>query len=584
MKKRPLSIIIIALIYLLEPVGNVLQAAFVNDMPVHGDSGILSHLIWTDWLILSLFPITGFGIYMVKRWGWYLFISFSAVLVAYNIYVYSINPNYDLETVLLFILVVTLMSAFFLRKHVYAPYFNPRLRWWESAARYRVSLETQILTDQGAHTCTTVDISETGCFLSTRAVLQEGSLVMLKLHCRGAEISCLGKVVRRSGEREKVHGYGIMFQGLPKETRRMLRLLIFSLEQLGREQRNEKIQVSEIPSDFWSGRNRLLARLAFRIRSILSHAVHNPGRNKAINHLSHELQTPLSVLSGSLELLSNKLRGLPDDSWKSIMVMAEKNLERLKEIQYEAQDIMEERKGTVYSNVSKMFDHCADELALLIAKKSGRTELLEQIRRKIEETFGSTEAVPEILELHQEVRQRVEVLKQFFSHRNVQIITRIDTVPLVFLPKEVLRKILDGLIRNAVENTPEEGRIEVEVRKKGDGSLLLIRDSGIGIADAAKRRIFEGFFSTRDTKSYSSKKPFDFGAGGKGADLLRIKIFSDRYALLLDMASSRCRFLPEEKDACPGQISKCSYCSKPKDCYDSGGAVFSVYFPPAAKQ
>jgi hypothetical protein len=189
-------------------------------------------------------------------------------MIGYNLYVYSINPNYELETVLLFIAVVTFMSAFFLRKHVYAPYFNPRLRWWESAARYRVGLETQILTDRGAETCTTVDISETGCFLSTRAKLEEGSLVMLKIRCGQAEIGCLGRIVRRSTDKEKVHGYGIMFQVLPKETRKMLKLLIFSLERLGREEREEEIKLSEIPLDLWAGASGFFSRLSFGVRSL----------------------------------------------------------------------------------------------------------------------------------------------------------------------------------------------------------------------------------------------------------------------------------------------------------------------------
>ncbi|RJR29701.1 MAG: PilZ domain-containing protein [Desulfobacteraceae bacterium] len=274
MKKRPLSIIIIALIYILEPVGNILQAAFVNDMPVLGESGILSHLVWSDWVILSLFPVTGFGIYMVRKWGWYLFVAFSVTLIVYNVYVYSINPNYELETVLLFIAVVTFMSAFFLRRHVYAPYFNPRLRWWESAARYRVGLQTQILTDQGVQTSTTVDISETGCFLSTQAVLEEGSLVMLKIHCRGVEIGCLGRIVRKSTEKEAAHGYGIMFQGLPKETKKTLKLLIFSLEQLGKEQRKEKIGVSEIPSNFWELRHAPFPKVVLSLKSALTRTVY----------------------------------------------------------------------------------------------------------------------------------------------------------------------------------------------------------------------------------------------------------------------------------------------------------------------
>ena len=36
MKKRPLSIIIIALIYLFEPIGNLIQAAYINNLPLVG--------------------------------------------------------------------------------------------------------------------------------------------------------------------------------------------------------------------------------------------------------------------------------------------------------------------------------------------------------------------------------------------------------------------------------------------------------------------------------------------------------------------------------------------------------------------
>ena len=53
MKKRPLSIIIIALIYLFEPVGNLIQAAYINKLPLFGDNSILNHLIWSDWIILA---------------------------------------------------------------------------------------------------------------------------------------------------------------------------------------------------------------------------------------------------------------------------------------------------------------------------------------------------------------------------------------------------------------------------------------------------------------------------------------------------------------------------------------------------
>jgi hypothetical protein len=149
------------------------------------------------------------------------------------------------------------------------------------------------------------------------------------------------------------------------------------------------------------------------------------------------------------------------------------------------------------------------------------------------------------------------------------------------VPGDVLAKVVDGLIRNAVEATPDEGRIEISVHQKGEGSELIIHDLGIGITDENQRRIFEGYFMTQEVMAYSSKRPFDFNAGGKGADLLRMKIFSERFNFKIDMTSARCRYIPTDKDQCPGRISKCKFCRDRADCFRSGSTTFKIYFPPA---
>ena len=108
----------------------------------------------------------------------------------------------------------------------------------------------------------------------------------------------------------------------------------------------------------------------------------------------------------------------------------------------------------------------------------------------------------------------------------------------------------------------------------------VIRDYGVGIIEDAQRRIFEGFFATQDTLDYSSKRAFDFNAGGKGADLLRMKIFAERYDFKIKMESTRCPFIPEETDLCPGAISECRHCNRPEDCFVSGGTTFTLQFSP----
>jgi len=307
----------------------------------------------------------------------------------------------------------------------------------------------------------------------------------------------------------------------------------------------------------------------------------NRAKDKMINHLSHELRTPLAVLLGSLALIERKLDTLPDEAWKPTLTMAKRNLERIKDIQIEVEDIMEAKEYTPHAMLSLLLDQCGDELAVLAAQECAEGRLIERVRERIDELFGPKALVPDKISLTEVVRERLNVLQPLFSHREVEIVSFFELTPLILIPGEVLHKVIDGLIKNAVENTPDEGKIEVAVQRKGEGALLVVRDYGVGIPEEARRRIFEGFFSTRDTMTYSSKRPFDFNAGGKGADLLRMKIFSERYHFQIDMASTRCRHLPKETDVCPGRISECPMCSSVEDCHRSAGTIFSIYFPPA---
>lgn len=309
----------------------------------------------------------------------------------------------------------------------------------------------------------------------------------------------------------------------------------------------------------------------------------NRAKDRVINHLSHELRTPLAVLGASLNILTKRLSELPHQSWKPTIERAKRNLDRILEMQYQVEDIMRDRHYETHRLLSWLLDECADALESLFAAEVGEGELVEKIRNRIDEMFGETENPPQDILLDQFVSETLEAIKPQFSHRQVELITRLESAPAIRMPVDPLKKVVAGLIKNAVENTPDEGKIEIFVRKRGNGTELVVHDYGVGITAENQRRIFEGFFSTQETMDYSSKRPFDFNAGGKGADLLRMKIFSERYHFKIDMTSQRCRNLPRDKDVCPGKIGDCDLCKTQGDCHQSSGTVFTVFFPPASE-
>jgi PAS domain S-box-containing protein len=305
----------------------------------------------------------------------------------------------------------------------------------------------------------------------------------------------------------------------------------------------------------------------------------NRAKDKVINHLSHELKTPVSILSASLNILGKKLADLSQDGWKPTLDRAERNLERILDIQYEVEDIMQDKQFRAHTLLSLLLDQCQDELETLVADEVGEGPVVERIRNRIEDIYGPKESTVSEIHLDSFVQGRIDRIKLKLNHRQVEIVTKLEPVPEICVPEDVMQKVVDGLIKNAVENTPDEGKIEVRVHKKGEGSELVVHDYGIGITEEYQRRIFEGFFTTQETMAYSSKKPFDFNAGGKGADLLRMKIFSERYNFTIDLDSSRCPSLSNENDTCPGRISECQICKEGKGCHQKGGTTFTLFFP-----
>jgi PAS domain S-box-containing protein len=308
----------------------------------------------------------------------------------------------------------------------------------------------------------------------------------------------------------------------------------------------------------------------------------NKAKDNIIHHLSHELKTPVSILSSSLSLLNKKFDLVKDPGRERIMERAQRNLNRILEMQYEIEDILQDKGFPAHAMLTTLLDTCADELEILIESEmaaSDKTEpLISRVRSRINERFGPRESPLHTIYLHEFVKDLVKTLRPKFAHRKCRIVQKYESGPAIQIPLDVITKTVEGLLRNAVENTPDGSRIVVMVRQEKKGPKLVVKDHGVGMTAEKLHLVFQHHFVTYNTPQYSTRRPYDFNAGGKGFDLLRMKIFSERYHFEIAAESRRCRFIPLDTDLCPGKVENCIHCTRVKDCINSGGTTITVQF------
>ena len=112
------------------------------------------------------------------------------------------------------------------------------------------------------------------------------------------------------------------------------------------------------------------------------------------------------------------------------------------------------------------------------------------------------------------------------------------------------------------------------------GILLEVADQGVGIAESDREYLFRAFHHTQDTDQYATKNPFDFDAGGKGLELLRLKILAEEGCFDISVLQSE---MPTRTHQCRTNARATYRCvahvRNVEGCKQSGGTTFSVLFP-----
>jgi len=91
----------------------------------------------------------------------------------------------------------------------------------------------------------------------------------------------------------------------------------------------------------------------------------------------------------------------------------------------------------------------------------------------------------------------VDVFKTITVPSSIHLTFRIDALKKLYVDPTFTRRALTNLVNNAIQAMPNGGNLEVACKQKNSAICLSVADTGIGIPDAVKEKLFTPLFTTK---------------------------------------------------------------------------------------
>lgn len=168
--------------------------------------------VFDFWLV---FPIAGLLILKVRKWTYFAFMSLLTYIV-YDIMTYEkFTWPYYSEKPFFYSYVVAGMAAaafaYFLSPKVREPFFNQRVRWWESRNRYNVQIPCKLHGKNLTFPSHILNISKSGLFLQSSPYLKIGERLEIEFNIIGEIIEVPVYIVHQRSV-NGITGYGVKFE------------------------------------------------------------------------------------------------------------------------------------------------------------------------------------------------------------------------------------------------------------------------------------------------------------------------------------------------------------------------------------
>ncbi len=148
-------------------------------------------------------------------------------------------------------------------------------------------------------------------------------------------------------------------------------------------------------------------------------------------------------------------------------------------------------------------NHLAEDLGQIVAGAREAAEAVRRLQMLYRPTPTETEPVP--LQMDDLIRDALLLTRPYWRDQAqrrgipIRVITRLGAPPPIRGVASELKRVLVNLIVNAVDAMPKGGVLTLTSRQDKNSAVICVSDTGVGIPRENLSRVFEPFFSTKNS-------------------------------------------------------------------------------------
>jgi signal transduction histidine kinase len=135
----------------------------------------------------------------------------------------------------------------------------------------------------------------------------------------------------------------------------------------------------------------------------------------------------------------------------------------------------------------------------LIAECDGLLTTFQALLRISNIESGKRHAGFVAIDMAQLLHDVAELYEPLAAEKSIRFILNPVTAQVVG-DKDLLFQAFANLIDNAIKYTPEQGQIDIDMQPQERGARVIIRDTGLGVSDEHKQRVFRRFYRVEHSR------------------------------------------------------------------------------------